>query len=170
MIERARKAAKRLKSALGGKVLEVYEDGRGVVVRVELDYVPGALAALKADKQTPFDMLVSEICVDWLTWNEETGLPQPAARFSIYYNLFSVPTGTRLFLETFVAEGQAVASAVPYYASSNWVEREIYDMFGIKFSGHPQLLRIYLPEEFEGHPLRKEFPLHGFGPQDFPQE
>jgi NADH:ubiquinone oxidoreductase subunit C len=170
VIEQARKAAKRLKSALGEKALEVYEDGRGVVVRVKPDGILDALAAVKADKQTPFDMLVSEIGVDWSKWNEETGLPQPAARFSVYYNMFSVTTRTRLFLETFVGQGQAVPSAVPYYASANWAEREIYDMFGVKFSGHPQLLRIYLPEEFEGHPLRKEFPLHGYGPQDFPQE
>ena len=60
-----------------------------------------------------------------------------------------------------VGEGESLASAVPLYRSADWAEREAFDMFGVRFEGHPDLRRIYMPDEFEGHPLRKDFPLAG---------
>ena len=170
MIERARKAARRLGSALGDKALEIFEDGRGVVVRIEPSALPEALSALGADRETPFDLLAQQTAVDWSSWAEQTDLPRPPARFSLIYNLYSVSTQTRLFIEAFLPEGQTIPSATGHYASANWSEREIYDMFGIKFSGHPDLRRIYLPDDFEGYPLRKDFPRPGTDPEDFPQE
>jgi NADH-quinone oxidoreductase subunit C len=169
-MEKARKAAKRLHSSLGAKAPEVFEDGRGVVVRIEPGAIRDALGFLQSDRETPFDLLASVTAVDWLKWSQETGLAPPPARFSLIYNLYSISEKTRLFLEAWLPEGQAAPSAVTHYASANWSEREIYDLFGIKFSGHPDLRRIYLTEDFEGHPLRKDFPRHGIDPQDFPQE
>ena len=160
----------RLKSSLGEKIPEIYEDGRGVVVRVELSAIPDALEALRSDPSTRFDLLTDITAVDWSRWSEETGLPAPPARYSLYYNLFSIPTATRLFLEAWLEEGQEAPSATPLYASANWAERTVYDMFGIRFSGHPDLRRIYMPDDFEYSPLRKEFPRRGVDPQDFPQE
>jgi len=159
----------RLKSVLASKVSKVYEDGRGVVVRVELDAVPAALEALRSDASTPFDMLTDLTAVDWSRWAEETGT-QPQARFSLYYNLYSISAATRIFLEAWLEDGQEAPSATSFYASANWAERTVFDMFGIRFSGHPDLRRIYLPEDFEYSPLRKEFPRRGVDPQDFPQE
>ncbi len=170
MSELAQKAAGRLKSALGKKVLEILEDERGVVVRVGAADILAALSTLKADGETPFDMLSSATAIDWLHWQEETGLPQPKARFSLIYNLYSISGQTRIFVEAALGDGQTAPSAVELYASANWAEREMFDMFGIKFSGHPDLRRIYLADDFEGHPLRKDFPRHGRDPQDFPQE
>jgi NADH-quinone oxidoreductase subunit C len=155
---------------LGDKVEEVYEDHRGQVVRVKLTAVLDAVGALVKDNETPFDMLADETAVDWSTWEAETGLTPPAGRFSIYYNLYSIKGKTRLFLETVLKEKQVAPSLTPYYGSANWAEREIFDMFGIRFSGHPDLRRILMRDDFEGFPLLKEFPLEGRNPQDFPQE
>jgi NADH-quinone oxidoreductase subunit C len=163
-------AAKRLKAALGDEVEAVDEDGRGVVVRLQAGVIREALRQLKADRETPFEMLVGIAATDWSRWAEESGLAARPARFGLLYNLFSVATRTRLFLEVFVADGEAVPSATPCYASADWAEREAYDMLGIRFRGHPDLRRIYLKDDFEGFPLRKEFPRRGHDPQDFPQE
>lgn len=160
----------RLKSALGEKIADVYEDGRGVVVRVGLDTVPEALRALRSDASTPFDLLADLTAVDWSRWSEQTGMQPPPARFSLYYNLYSIPAATRLLVEAWLQDGQEAPSATPFYGSANWGERTVYDMFGIRFSGHPDLRRIYLPDDFEYSPLRKEFPRRGVEPQDYPQE
>ena len=169
-LDLARGAAKRLKTQLGDDVEAVFEDKRGVVVRVTARAVIDALKALKADATSPFDMLADETAVDWSTWQRETGLTPPEKRFSLYYHLYSLKTHARLFLEASLGEKQVAPSAASVYASANWAEREIFDMFGIRFSGHPDLRRILLSDDFEGYPLLKEFPVHGRDPQDFPQE
>lgn len=168
--ELARDAAKRLQTRLGDKVEAVYEDKRGVVARVAVNAVIDALAALKNDKTCPFDMLADETAVDWSTWSAETGLTPPDGRFSLYYNLYSIKKQTRIFVEATLGEKQVAPSATSLYAAADWAEREIFDMFGIRFSGHPDLRRILLADDFEGHPLLKEFPTQGLDPQDFPQE
>ncbi|HUU00454.1 MAG TPA: NADH-quinone oxidoreductase subunit C [Myxococcota bacterium] len=170
MIDRARQAAKRLSAALADGLLEVFEDGRGVVARIEATALHKALDVLRDDRKTPFEMLAHETAIDWSAWPADAGSQRPAERFSLIYNLYSVSTRTRIFLEIALAEGQAAPSATGHYASANWAEREIYDMFGIKFTRHPDLRRILMWEGFEGHPLRKDFPRHGINPQDFPQE
>jgi NADH-quinone oxidoreductase subunit C len=167
--QQATPVIERLKSALGDKVQDVYQDGRGLVVRVGLDDVPAALEALRSDASSPFDLLTDVTAVDWSRWAEDTGM-QAQARFSLYYNLYSIPAATRIFLEAWLEDGQEAPSATPFYASANWAERIVFDMFGIRFSGHPDLRRIYMPEDFEYSPLRKEFPRRGVDPQDFPQE
>lgn len=161
----------RLKSVLGAKISEVYEDGRGVVVRVEVGAVPDVLRALRSDASTPFDLLADVTAVDWSRWSGQAGTTKPPpARFSLYYNLYSISAATRLFVEAALEDGQEAPSATPFYASADWAERTVYDMFGIGFSGHPDLRRIYMPDDFEYFPLRKEFPRRGADPQDFPQE
>jgi NADH-quinone oxidoreductase subunit C len=84
-----------------------------------------------------------------------------AKRFSLLYQLYAFPGFVRLRLVLDVDENEPVPSAVPVFQSADWAEREIFDMFGIRFAGHPDLRRIYMPEEYEGHPLRKDFPLEG---------
>lgn len=87
---------------------------------------------------------------------------RPTDRYEVIYNLFSISHKSRLRLKVLVDESDMhVPSVVPVWRSANWYERETYDMFGIIFDGHPDLRRIYLPEEFEFHPLRKDFPLMG---------
>ena len=166
----AGRVAERLSSRLPDAVEKVYADGRGTVVLARAQKIRTVLEALRDDADCPFDFLAHVTAVDWSAWPEEAG-PRPVeSRFTVVYNLYSTKKRTRLFVEAPVDEGQAVPSATSLYASANWAEREVYDMFGIRFNGHPDLRRILLYEGFDGHPLRKDFPRHGLDPQDHPQE
>jgi NADH:ubiquinone oxidoreductase subunit C len=83
------------------------------------------------------------------------------ARFTAVYRLYRFPGAARARLAVDAGEGESLPSAVELYAAADWAEREAYDMFGVRFEGHPCLRRIYMPDGFEGHPLRKDFPLAG---------
>jgi NADH-quinone oxidoreductase subunit C len=87
--------------------------------------------------------------------------PAGGKRFTVLYQLRCTPGPLRLRIAVDVAEDETVDSAVPVYRSADWCEREIYDMLGIRFEGHPDLRRIYMSEDFAGYPLRKDFPLAG---------
>ncbi len=99
--------------------------------------------------------------------NDMIGLDNlPAAaegkkRFSILYQLYRFPGYQRIRIKIDAGAGEPVDSIHSIYKSSNWAEREIFDMFGIRFTGHPDLHRIYMPDDFTGFPLRKDFPLEG---------
>ena len=87
---------------------------------------------------------------------------RPGERFAVVYNLYSLSTHERLRLEVGVDEKEcSVPTVTGVWPCANWYERETYDMFGVSFAGHPDLRRIYMPEEFEYFPLRKDFPLMG---------
>jgi NADH-quinone oxidoreductase subunit C len=105
-----------------------------------------------------FDMLVDVTAVDYLYYRGSTD------RFGLVYLLANTSTGERATIRCFLNEPDlTVASAVPLWEGANWLEREVYDMFGIEFEGHPDLRRILLPEEFAAFPLRKDYPLRGRG-------
>src|SRR5262245_5441563 len=105
-----------------------------------------------------FDLLVDVTCVDYLNYRDATD------RFGLVYLLANTATNERLTVRAFVNEPDlSVPSAVPLWEGANWLEREVWDMFGIRFEGHPDLRRILLPEEFAAHPLRKDYPLQGRG-------
>jgi NADH-quinone oxidoreductase subunit C len=95
-----------------------------------------------------FDYMVDITAVDY---------PKRPERFDVVYILYSFPRNERIRVKTMIAEGRRPATAVPVYATANWLEREVFDMFGIEFEGHPDMRRILLPEEWEGYPLRKEY-------------
>ncbi len=105
-----------------------------------------------------FDMLVDITCVDYLNYRDARD------RFGLVYLFCQTIHGLRLTLRVFVNEPElSVTSLVPLWKGANWLEREVYDMFGIRFTGHPDLRRILMPEEFSAHPLRKDYPLQGRG-------
>ncbi|MCA9169454.1 MAG: NADH-quinone oxidoreductase subunit C [Planctomycetales bacterium] len=105
-----------------------------------------------------FDMLVDVTCVDYLNFRRATH------RFGLVYLLCNTVTAERLTVRVLLNEDElTVDSAVPLWEGANWMEREVWDMFGIRFDGHPDLRRILLPEEFTAHPLRKDYPLQGRG-------
>ena len=83
-------------------------------------------------------------------------------RFEVVYHLYSIPKKHRLRLKVTIGEGETVPSVTSIWKGADWAERETYDMFGIAFEGHPNLKRIYMPEEWEGFPLRKDYPLKGY--------
>jgi NADH-quinone oxidoreductase subunit C len=102
--------------------------------------------------EADFDYLVDVTAVDY---------PQRTERFDLIYVLYSFARNQRIRLKTRIAEAYEPASAVGVHLTANWLEREVFDMFGIRFTGHPDLRRILLPEDWQGHPLRKEYPLTG---------
>ncbi|MEQ9379451.1 MAG: NADH-quinone oxidoreductase subunit C [Pirellulales bacterium] len=105
-----------------------------------------------------YDLLVDITCVDYLNFRDATD------RFGLVYLLTNIDQNERLTIRTFLNEPNLkVPSAVPLWKGANWMEREVYDMFGIEFEGHPDLRRILLPEEFTAFPLRKDYPLQGRG-------
>ncbi len=108
---------------------------------------------LKSDPDLAFDLLVDVCGVD---------MYRPEGRFEVVYNLYSIRHTKQLRLKVLVEEAEPVVPTVSgVWPAANWHERETFDMFGIRFSGHPDLRRMYLPEEFEYYPLRKDFPLMG---------
>ncbi|MBX9790382.1 MAG: NADH-quinone oxidoreductase subunit C [Pirellulales bacterium] len=105
-----------------------------------------------------FDLLVDVTCVDYLNYRDARD------RFGLVYLLANTTTNERITLRVYVGESDpTIPSAVPLWEGANWLEREVYDMFGIVFEGHPDLRRILLPDEFTAFPLRKDYPLQGRG-------
>jgi NADH-quinone oxidoreductase subunit C len=113
---------------------------------------------LKLLKDRGFDLLVDITCVDYLNYRGAEH------RFGLVYLLAATETNERITVRAFVDEPDpSVASAVPLWEGANWLEREVWDMFGIRFEGHPDLRRILMPEEYTAFPLRKDYPLQGRG-------
>jgi NADH-quinone oxidoreductase subunit C len=135
-----------LKERFGDRISEIstYLGQNFIVARP--DAVIPILEHLKFE--TGFDFLTDLTAVDW---------PNRADRFELVYNLYSFSRNERLRVKTSVSEGFKPASAVSVYPGANWLEREVYDMFGIEFADHPDLRRILLPDEWQGYPLRKDY-------------
>ena len=88
--------------------------------------------------------------------------PEEPGRFRVAYHLYSIESGRRLRLRVWAgADDPEIPSVTSVWATANWHEREVYDMFGVRFTGHPDLARILMPLDWEGHPLRRDYPLGG---------
>jgi NADH-quinone oxidoreductase subunit C len=87
--------------------------------------------------------------------------PERDYRYEVVYHLYSFPHNRRFRLKARLVRGDSLPSAGPVYPAANWAEREAFDMVGIRFEGHPDLRRILMPDDYEGHPLRRDFPLTG---------
>lgn len=125
-------------------------------VVVSKDKLLEAMRLLK--EQRGFDLLVDVTCVDYLNYRDADN------RFGLVYLLASTATNERLTVRVFLNEPDlTVPSMYPLWAGANWLEREVFDMFGIVFDGHPDLRRILMPDEFTAFPLRKDYPLQGRG-------
>ena len=101
-----------------------------------------------------FDACCDVTATDW---------PPRPARFDVIYSLYSTRLRHRVRLKVRVADGAGAPSVTPVWPSANWLEREVFDLFGIRFDGHPDLRRILMPDEWQGHPQRKDYPLEGPG-------
>jgi len=124
---------------------------------LNIDVAPANIAGfvefLKADSACRFSTLVDITAVDY---------PQRPKRFDVVYHFLSMYQNHRVRLRCAIREDEMVPSILPVHLSANWFEREIFDMFGILFSGHPDLRRILTDYGFRGHPLRKDFPTTGY--------
>jgi NADH-quinone oxidoreductase subunit C len=117
------------------------------------DKVVALLTFLRDDPKCLFKQLIDICGVDW---------PEREKRFDVVYNLLSVRNNQRIRVKLMTDEATPVPSAASVYSSAGWFERETYDLYGVWFSDHPDLRRILTDYGFEGHPLRKDFPLTGF--------
>ena len=137
-----------------GLAYSQFRDNRRVVVPAA-KLLP-VLSLLKTD--LGFDMLAEITAVDYLEYEGATD------RFGVVYVVLNLQTGERLIVKTFVNDPDpSLPSMYPLWKSADWLEREVYDMFGITFTGHPDLRRILTPDEFTAYPLRKDYPLKGRG-------
>ncbi|MEW6334603.1 MAG: NADH-quinone oxidoreductase subunit C [Thermodesulfobacteriota bacterium] len=133
-------------------VLAVSEFRGDTAVVVEKDRLRDVMTFLRDCEQTRYDLLVDMAGVDALS---------ESPRFWVAYILHSITHNRRLRIKVPVAEGATVDTVSDIWRAADWMEREVFDLFGIPFAGHPELRRILLPDDFVGHPLRKEFPLKG---------
>jgi NADH-quinone oxidoreductase subunit C len=124
-----------------------------LTVHVDAANINAALAFLRDDAECRFVNFIDLTAVDY---------PERDKRFDVVYHLLSPYKNTRIRVKSQVGEGDVVPSAIPTFKGADWFEREIYDMFGITFSGHPDLRRILTDYGFQGHPLRKDFPTTGY--------
>jgi len=142
----------RLKERFPSAIAEV-ETFRGeVTVTVSKNEIPGICRFLHSDPDLQYHLLTDLCGVDLF--------PQ-TPRFEVVYHLCSVKSNVRLRLKTKVGENESVSSVESVWKVANWYEREAYDLFGISFENHPDLRRILMWDGFEGHPLRKDYPVEG---------
>jgi NADH-quinone oxidoreductase subunit C len=140
-----------LKEKFAAAIIDVVEFRGEVTVTVKKDAVLDVLQFLKQSLQ--FNMLTDVTAVDYLDKKEE--------RFMVVYQLLSIPNKDRLRVKAPLAENDSIQSATQVWSTANWLEREVFDLFGIAFENHPDLRRILMTPEWEGHPLRKDYPLQG---------
>jgi NADH-quinone oxidoreductase subunit C len=136
----------RFRAKFGAALMDAIEDRKQAILVVEC--VRLVEIALHLRDEEKFDMLADLTAVDW---------PKREKRFDVVLDLYSFPKNERLRLKVHAADTEEVPSVVSVWPTANWQEREVFDMFGIVFSGHPNLKRILLPDEWQGYPLRKDY-------------
>jgi len=125
-----------------------------MTIFVDRSDIREACALLRDDPECPFTFLSDITCVDWYP-------SEP--RFEVVYHLLSIPKKERVRLKVRLnSSSPAVDSITSVWPGANYFEREVYDLFGVRFPGHPYLRRLLMPEDWEGHPLRKDYPVEGY--------
>ena len=153
----------KIQQQFGDQVLATHQFRGDETVIVKREAVIPVLRMLRDDPELAMNFLMDITITDYLTYPQNrpvTDYPGAAeARFEVVYHFYSLTKGHRVRLKAPVAQGESVETAVPYYASADWMEREAWEMYGVKFAGHPNLKRLLTHIEFTGYPLRKDFPL-----------
>ena len=154
-------------SRVGDAILDAREQVGEITLFVDRDRIVEVARAFKADG---FNYLVDLCGIDYSKYPNHAGL-----RFSVAYTLYSFQKNNRVRLRVWTADNEPIPSVSSVWKTANWHERETFDMFGITFSDHPNLERILMWEGFNGHPLRKDFPIRGIDtgariyPEVFPE-
>ena len=155
-----------LRQRFGAAVVETHDQHGDHTAVVRCEHLVEILRHCRDVPALAFDMLTDLTAVDYLRFPGREDGP----RFEVVYHLYSLRHNHRLRLKVRVEEDDAVVpTAVPLWPIANWLEREVWDMFGIRFDGHPDLRRLLLYEEFVGHPLRKDYPINRRQPLIGPQ-
>ena len=142
-----------LSERVGGRGIQTYFENDELTVILSKSILLKVLNFLKDDKVFQFKQLIDLCGVDY---------PNRTDRFEIVYHLLSINLNQRIRVKLSVNDGDTVPSIVSLYDAANWYEREVWDLYGVIFTDHPDLRRILTDYGFEGHPLRKDFPLSGF--------
>jgi NADH-quinone oxidoreductase subunit C len=125
-----------------------------LTIWVEKDFIREVCALLRDSAECPFNYLADLTCVDWYP-------SEP--RFEVVYHLLSISKKERVRLKVRLSgSGPAIESVTSVWPAANYYEREVFDLFGVRFTGHPNLQRIMMPDNWEGHPLRKDYPVEGY--------
>jgi len=123
-------------------------------IYLDRSFIREACALLRDDSDCPFNFLADVTCVDWFP-------SEP--RFEVVYHLLSIPKRERVRLKVRLGSASPkLDSVTSVWPGANYFEREIYDLFGVRFAGHPYLRRLLMPEDWEGYPLRKDYPVEGY--------
>ena len=143
---------KKINSELSTKINKTEIKHNQIYIEIDKDDLIDVVLFLKTNKDTKFRQLIDVTVVDY---------PEKAQRFKVVYLLLSHEFNQRIILSYFINENEVISSLTSIYPASNWMEREVFDMYGVSFKNHPDLRRILTDYGFEGHPLRKDFPLTG---------
>jgi NADH-quinone oxidoreductase subunit C len=144
---------KKINSELTTKIKQSDIKHEQLYLNIDSDDILVVAMFIKSNKDTKFRQLIDITVVDY---------PENIQRFKVVYLFLSHEFNQRIILSYMINENEVIPSLTPIYPAANWMEREVFDMYGVKFKNHPDLRRILTDYEFEGHPLRKDFPLTGF--------
>ncbi len=150
-----------INSELTSKIINSKIKHNQIFISIEDNNLIEVLLFLKTNSNTTFRQLIEITAVDY---------PEKDKRFKMVYLLLSHETNSRIIIEHNIREGEIVPSITSIYPSANWMEREVFDMYGIEFKDHPDLRRILTDYNFKGHPLRKDFPLTGHNEVRYSEE
>ena len=152
--QNANVVVERLRAWNANAIAEVIEFRGETTIVVPRNVLRVVAERCREDKSLQFNLLTDATCLDRFPMEP---------RFELNYHLVSIPRPNKVRLRVRLsADDPTVDSLVPVWPGANWLEREIFDLFGIRFQGHPDLRRILLPEDWEGYPLRKDYPVEGF--------
>ena len=148
-----------LKQKFPNAVLDVSYHARAVTVRLRKDRFIEMATYLRDEPELKMDFLSNLTAIHW---------PEKPMPFEMVYHFFSITRHHELTAKIEIAEGEEVPTVAGLWATANWQEREVFDLFGIRFTGHPDMTRILMTDDWVGHPLRKDYPLEG-KPEDHVQ-
>ena len=143
---------KKINSELASKIKKTEIKHNQIYIEIEKEDLIDVTLFLKTNNYTKFRQLIDITVVDY---------PEESQRFKIVYLFLSHEFNQRIILNYFISENEVISSLTSIFPSANWMEREVFDMYGVNFKDHPDLRRILTDYGFEGHPLRKDFPLTG---------
>lgn len=148
----------RIRETFPDAIIKIKEFRGDILICIKREYLRDVVKFLKDSPDLEYTFFSECTCVDYSAWKHERDIPE---RFEVIYNLFSLKYCSRVFLKVGADDGIPVPSLTPVFPGAEFPEREVWDLYGVVFDGHPKLERFLLPDDWVGFPLRKDFPLGG---------